>query len=1141
MQFYISAIRLFIDGRADKERYNAEAIQRYFSQTPIKLILRRMKLIFMMVLAGCLQLSAAGFSQNISISQKGVRLESIFKTIEKQTNYTFFYKVELINKLKKFTVDVKDEPIEQVLDDLLKDQPVTYKIVDKVIIINGKSAVSTAIYSPITVTGTVKDSKGITLPGITVVVKDGNMTTVTDANGNFKITADEHATLIISSIGYKRQEVPLNGQTVLTVTLLDDVSQLQDVVVVGYGTQKKSDITGAVGSLKIGNVRDRSVGSVTEMLQGQIPGVTVLNEGGDPTATPNIRLRGQSSFNAEGPLTVVDGTIYNGGPIDPNDIESIDVLKDSYAAIYGAKAAGGVILITTKRGKKGETNLDISVKGGVQNSLKILQALNAADYADAINQAYDNAGKTRLPAFDAIVNPDSRVTRTNWPNALFRTGHIQDYNVNISGGSDKSTFYVSGGYRKNDAILLNTNSVRYNFRVNSDHQIKPWLRIGESMSFSYNNGQGANTSSAYTGAILSAIFYPPNASIYNADGSFGGVPSQYAGSYGDVINPVAYLKRLDNSNAVTSFTINPYVEVSLIKGLKFRSNLGFTKNLQTIKNFSTRILEPGKKFFDNFLFQGNYNARTILTEQTLNFDRTFGDHHITALAGYTYQDDTQDFFSVNTDNYLSEDPAYRYLINGTLNPTGVPLQGNKNESALISYLGRVGYDYKGKYFVNGIIRRDASSLIGVAKRTQTYPGVSAGWLISKEPFFPTNGFVTFAKLRASYGQSGNLAGLPNFPTSVSLTKTSGYLGNPAAVVTGSAVDGIANLSIGWEKATQTDLGFDLGMLNGQLNITGDVFIKKNTQFIFQPPVAAVFGVSNPPFVNGGAIQNKGIELGIKYQNSIGQLHYNFAANGSYIKNTIQDILPGQQLILSTPTVRDNLVPVQLRQGYSLYSFFGYRTAGLFQTQDEVNNYKGPTGALIQPNAKPGDIKFLDLNGDGKLNDADKAYLGTPFPKFTYGFTANFSYGGFDLSVFLQGTAGNKIFNAIKYTGLNASIQNYNLLADAKNAWTPTNTNTSIPRLSASDANGNFGNVSDFYVESGAYMRIKNVTLGYTLPKTLMAKIGIRSARVFANAQNLATFTKYKGLDPEVGIGQNGVDLGLYPQSRIFLIGLNVGL
>ncbi|MBB3969224.1 TonB-dependent receptor [Mucilaginibacter phyllosphaerae] len=1100
-----------------------------------------MKLIFMMMLAGCLQLSAAGFGQNISITQKGARLESIFKTIEKQTRYTFFYKVELISKLNRVSVDIKDQPVEKALNNLLKDQPVTYKIVDNVIIINGKETVTKVSYNPVTITGTVKDSKGQTMPGVTVSVKDGNMTTLTDANGNFKITADERATLVITSIGYKRQEILLNGQTTLSIVLQDDVNQLQDIVVVGYGTQKKSDVTGAVGSLKLSNVRDRSVGSVTEMLQGQVAGVTVLNEGGDPTAAPNIRLRGQSSFNAEGPLTVVDGTIYNGGPIDPNDIESIDVLKDSYAAIYGAKAAGGVILITTKRGKKGTTNLDISVKGGVQNSLKILQALNAADYADAINQAYDNAGKARLPAFDATINPDSRVTRTNWPNALFRTGYIQDYNLNISGGSEKSTFYVSGGYRKNDAILLNTNSIRYNFRVNSDHQIKNWLRMGESMSFSYNNGQGANTTSAYTGAILSAIFYPPNAPIYNPDGSFGGVPSQYAGSYGDVINPVAYLKRLDNSNAITSFTINPYVEVSLIKGLKFRSNLGITKNLQTVKNFSTRVLEPGKKFFDNFLFQANYNTRNILAEQTLNFDRIFGDHHITALAGYTYQNDTQDFFSVNTDNYLSEDPAYRYLINGTLNPTGVPLQGNKNESALISYLGRVGYDYKGKYFLNAIIRRDASSLIGVARRTQNYPGLSAGWLISKEPFFPTDGLVSFAKLRASYGQSGNLAGLPNFPTSVSLTKTSGYLGSPATVVTGSAVDGIANLGIGWEKATQTDLGFDLGLFNGQLNITGDVFIKKNTQFIFQPPVAAVFGVSNPPFVNGGAIQNKGAELSIKYQGSVGQLRYNFAANGSYIKNTIQDILPGQQLILSTPTVRDNLVPVQLRQGYSLYSFFGYRTAGLFQTQDEVNSYTGPTGTAIQPNAKPGDIKFLDLNGDGKLNDADKTYLGTPFPKFTYGFTANFNYGAFDLSVFLQGITGNKIFNAIKYTGLNASIQNYNLLADAKNAWTPTNTNTTIPRLSASDANGNFGNVSDFYVESGAYMRIKNVTLGYTLPKSFMDKIGIRSARVFANAQNLATFTKYTGLDPEVGIGQNGVDLGLYPQSRIVLIGLNVGL
>ncbi len=1082
--------------------------------------------------------SASLMDQPVTVKFADETMDASLEKLKKAVNTVAFnYKMDDVAAVKVKANSFVNKPLKDVLNALTANTQLEYREKYGTIIISHKKVVRAP--EKITVTGTVTDKDG-PLAGVAVRSKTSTAATSTDINGNFKITVEKGEVLVFSFIGYKSREIAA-GQSPLSITLEADVTGLNAVVVVGYGTQKNTDVTGSVGSLKVSNVKDRSVGSVTEMLQGQIAGVTVLNEGGDPTSGPSIRLRGQSSFNNEGPLVVVDGTIYNGGPIDPADIESIDVLKDSYAAIYGAKAAGGVILITTKRGKQGKTNLDITAKGGVQNALKILQALNAADYADAINTAYDNAGKTRLPAFDATVNPDSRITRTNWTDALFRTGYIQDYNLNISGGSEKSTFYISGGYRKNDEILLNTNAIRYNFRVNSDHQINNWLKIGESFSYSYNNGQGANTTSAYTGAILSAIFYPPNASIYNADGSFGGVPAQYAGSYGDVINPVAYLKRLDNSDAVNSFNVNPYVEINLIKGLKFRSNLGITKNSETIKNFSTRVLEPGKKFFDNFLFQEQNNTRTILAEQTLNFDRAFGNHHVSALAGYTYQNDTQEFFSVNTDNYLSEDPAYRYIINGSLNPTGVPLQGNKNESALISYLGRIGYDYAGKYFINGIIRRDATSLLTSKNRTEVYPGVSAGWLISKESFFPTDALVSFAKLRASYGQSGNLAGLPSFPTSVSLSKTAGYLGNPATAITGSAVDGLANLNLKWEKATQTDIGVDLGLMNGKINVTADVFQKRNTRFLFQPPVAAVYGVSNPPFVNGGQITNRGIELAVKYQGSVGEFHYNLAANGSYIKNKIDNILPGQQTILSGPTVRDNLVPVWLQQGYSLYSFFGYKTAGLFQSQDEVNNYKGSSGTLIQPNAKPGDIKFQDLNNDGKITEADKTYLGTPFPKISYGFTANFSYGPFDMSVFLQGVAGNKLFNAVKYTGLNASIQNYNLLADAKNAWTPTHTNTNIPRLSASDANGNFGNVSDFYVENGSYMRIKNVTLGYTLPKALITKIGVRSARIFANAQNLATFTKYTGLDPEVGINQNGVDLGLYPQARIILIGVNVGL
>jgi TonB-linked SusC/RagA family outer membrane protein len=1074
---------------------------------------------------------------------------SLEKLKKAASNVAFNYKLNDVELVKVKASSFVSKPLKEVLNALIGNTQLDYREKYNTIIISRKKPVK--VIDKIVITGTVTDKDG-PLAGVAIHCKTSAAASSTDVNGNFKISIEKNEILVFSFIGYKSQEVTADHSP-LNIVLDNDVTGLNAVVVVGYGTQKKSDVTGAIGSLKVANVKDRSVGSVEEMLQGQIAGVTVLNESGDPTATPSIRLRGQSSFGDDSPLMVVDGTIYNGGPLDPNDIESIDILKDAYAAIYGAKASSGVVLITTKRGKKGETRVDISVKGGVQNELKLLQALNAADYADAINQAYDNAGKPRSPAFDATINPDSRITRTDWPKALFRTGHIQDYDLSVSGGSDKSQFFVSGGYRKNDAILLNTGSVRYTFRANSDHQINSWLKIGESMSFSSTNGQGADTKSAYTGTILSAIFYPPNIPVYNADGSFSGLPANYAGQYGDVINPVAYLKRLDNNNAFTSFTINPYVEVNLFKGLKFRSNLGVTKNLQTIKNFSTKVPEIGRTSTDNFLFNEDLNYKSILAEQTLTYDKVFGDkHHITALAGYTYQDESTDYFSVNTHNFSSEDPSARYLINGTL-AEGQALDGYKTENALISYLGRISYDYAGKYFINGILRQDATSKVGTQYRKQTYPGLSAGWLISKESFFPDNSFISFAKLRASYGQYGNVNSLPDFVTSVSLSKTAGYLGSPATAITGAAVDGIANPNIKWERIKQTNIGFDLGFLNNQLNVTADAYVKYNSAFIFQPPVAAVYGVSNPPFVNGGNIQNKGIELSVKYQNNIGKLNYSFMANGSYGENKIVENLGGQQIIQSSPTVRDILRPVQLQQGFPLYSFFGYKTAGLFQSQDQVNSYKGPDGKLIQANAKPGDIKFVDLNGDGKLTDADKTYLGSPFPKFNYGFTVNLNYGAFDFSMFLQGVSGNKIFNAVKYTGLNASIQNYNLLADAKNAWTPTNTNTNIPRLSASDNNNNFGTVSDFYVENGAYMRIKNATLGYTLPKMFMNRIGIRSARVFVNAQNLATFTKYSGLDPEVGTGQNGaksqngaspqngIDLGLYPQSRIISVGVNVGL
>ena len=1083
-------------------------------------------------------------------------LEKILKKIAATANVKFAYDVDEVKKYSVTLRDKKEITIEELLKRVLQQTGLVYESHSNTIVIYSKPDASPssgsdgmanyfrfATYQAVkqTITGRVFDENG-PLQNVSIVIKGTNTGTQTDDKGYFKLETDEKTiTVIVSFVGYQAKEITLKADADNVIRLEQSDTQLEKVVVVGYGSQKRSAITGAVADVKLDKVSSRSVNNVAEVLQGKAPGVIVANEGGDPTVSPRVYIRGMGGINGESALYVVDGAIFPGQPVvNPNDIESISVLKDASAAIYGARASGGVILITTKKGKAGTATVTLDAKYGVQSAWRKLHSLNAKEYADVMNLAADNAGKPRLDAFNDSIYPDGQITRTDWIDDIFRNGKINDYNVNINGGNDKSKYFMGFGYRKGEGILLNTYSERYNFRLNSDHQVKPWLKVGENMQYSYTNGNGANTGSAYTGAILSAIFYPPSVAPYNEDGTYAGLPAEYAGAYGDVINPVAYLDRLDYKNPVNTLFVNPYAEIKILNNLTFRSNFALTKAFNTSKEFISRVLEIGKIFDYNQLSQSSSNFTDVLAEQTLNYNKKFGDHNVSALAGYTYQHTESEGFYAYAQNFNDERDPYRYFQNA--NDIFKP-SGTKTESALISYLGRINYDYKGKYLLSLLGRRDGTSLVAKANRFENYGSVSGGWLISKENFMSNINWLSSLKLRASYGILGNLGSLPVNAVNVPLAATTAYFGQSPTIVYGYAEDALSNPDLRWAKSKQSNFGIDAGLFNNRISLVADYFIKTTEDMLLQTVPPSTAGVSGGKWENVGKAQDKGFELGINYNsNPKSAFQYSVGATLTKVSNKLISLKEGITTISTTNiNIRSTLTPVLIQTGSPLYSYYVVQTAGIFKSQDEVNNYTNKEGGLIQPNAVAGDLKFVDANADGIINNDDRVVKGSAYPDFSYGFSFNASYKNFDLNLFIQGVQGNKLFNGLKYMSLQAGVsgQNYNMLEDIRNAWSPTNTNATIPRVSLSDPNGNFSTTSDWFIEDGSYARIKNVTLGYTLPSTISNRIHINTLRVYVTANNLLTITNYSGFDPEVGMDNYGIDIGRYPQARTVLFGVNV--
>lgn len=990
--------------------------------------------------------------------------------------------------------------------------------------------------------------------GATVSIKGMASGSITDTDGNYAISGPANGTIVFSFVGFKTLSTPIDGKENVNVELAEDAAGLDEVVVIGYGGQKRSSLSTSVSNVKIGDEMRSQPTSLFSKLQGQIAGVTISQNGGDPLSGPSIVIRGQGSRSGDPVLYVVDGV--PGAPYNEQDVETVTVLKDAAAAaIYGANVgSGGVIIITTKKAKAGKTVITAKAQTGYQQAYKLPKVLTAEQYNKVMADAATVSGVPIPVATDQNIYPWGNTTRTDWLDEIFRTGSMQNYAVSISDGNERLQGLASFEYNKVEGTLLNTFSKSMGLKTEVNFQPYKWLKVSQKISYRYDNGQGGVNNSGHTGVISAAMFYPRSATVYemtqageyvldgNGNKIFGGTVPLWAknlgvaGSYGEVQNPVATLMRLNQNRpnnsvfSTTSFAVNP------IEYLTVKSDLTVNGYLNHYEDFVAKKPEIGKPDLNNSRTISNYLGYGYLSETIISYERMLNKHLISLMTGASFKYNQNKGNSTTLKGFDKEDTNSQDFINGT-NWTDIKPTEAFSEEATTGFFARGSYSFDDRYFMVASIRRDASSKLYKDNNYGVFPAFSGAWKASSEDFFKNQKVISMLKFRGSWGRVGNVSSVNNYSYISSLVQTGDgiYLGNNGQTfIKGVGLATIPNMKLKWETAEQTNFGVDMAILQNRLEFSADYYIKKTRDLIDQLPVPSVAGLMEAPFANVGMVENNGWEFTATYSDKTkGGLFYSISANAAFQKNTVKD-LGVRDFYAHSNSIRA-MQPLRSKVGESWYSYYLIKTDGIFQTQAEIDSYVDKTGKKIQPNAIPGDLKFVDYDGNGVINDNDRQYLGSYAPKYTYGLTANLEYKGFDCSVQIQGVNGNKIFNGVKLMTY-APGQGWNLSSDVLNSW-GYNKSSTIPLLSMSDKNGNTSTPSDFFLEDGSYCRIKNITIGYTIPATLFGNANKVKARVFASGQNLLTITKYSGMDPEVG--NQGLDGGTYPVSRIFSVGLNL--
>ncbi|WP_223816131.1 SusC/RagA family TonB-linked outer membrane protein [Adhaeribacter rhizoryzae] len=1018
------------------------------------------------------------------------------------------------------------------------------------------------------ITGRVTGETGEGLPGVTVLEKGTNNGTATDPNGGFSLNvANSNAVLVVSFIGYLTQEVPVNNRTTLNIVLSPDAKALDEVVVVGYGTQKRQDVTAAIASVPLKEIQDMPVSNVATAIQGKVPGVVIQQNSGSPGSTPAIKVRGFGSISAgNNPLIVVDGNIVSPNVfslLSSNEIESIDVLKDaSSTAIYGSRGANGVVIVTTKRGKSGRNNVNLDVFTGFQEVSKTLDLLNSQQFAEFAKEAANNGYLDNVPGGSATdpngVRPSNflryrypRGEAFDWLNfddpariaalpyhdyqdMIFRRAQMSSYQVSASGGTDKVQYTVSGGYLKQEGIVKKSALDRYTLRANVDVNVTSKFKLGLNLNPSYKITQDVNTNGhwADNGIINAALAAVPMAPIYGADGTTYSSQTALAAPYNwpGVTNPIANITENNNEYLSTNILGNAYAEYQFLDELKYRvsGNVNLGGNRRNTYRTSRMPL--------NQLLPPNAATATTLSDQsiswvfnqTLNYNKAFSDvHNLDVLVG-------MEVYKLQFQTSNAAGTTFANDIVQTLNGAGLPTAVNSSEveNATTSYFGRVGYNYKGKYLLNASIRQDGSSVFGPENRWGTFPAGSIGWRISEESFMKGLAFLSETKLRLSYGLAGNNAFSNYYPYVASVGSDNYSFNNNLA--TGLAPTSLGNNQLSWEKSQQLDAGIDFGFFNDRIYFSADYYNRITKDLLLSVNVPTVTGFSTA-VKNIGKMENKGWEFALNTHNLTGPFTWDTNLNISFNRNKVLALGPSGDPIKSGSGVGEtNITQI----GSPIGSFYGYKQIGIFQSQEDLNSYPH------DPTSRPGDIKYEDVTGDGKINADDRTVIGNNQPDFIYGFTNTFAFKGIDLNISLQGVQGGEILNLSR-----RFIENLegaqNQLTTVLNRWqSPTNPGDGITPRANGRPTGNNNAISTRWVEDGSYLRIQNISLGYQLPKAFIEKARLVQARVYVSAQNLHTFTNYLNYNPEVsnyeGPLTGGVDYGAYPLPRTFTLGVNLG-
>ena len=1012
----------------------------------------------------------------------------------------------------------------------------------------------------IPVKGRVTGADGTGLPGVTVLVRGTSTGTTTGVDGSFSFSAPENSTLLFSFVGFVSQSVVLTSANAadVAVTLRETAQGLGEVVVVGYGTQQRTDVTGAISTVSGAAIASQPVADPTQALQGRAAGVTVTQNSGAPGGAggTSVRIRGISSAGNNSPLYVVDGfplptSDANGNAVEnqlnsinPNDIESIDVLKDASAtAIYGVRAANGVVIITTKRGKAGSASISVDGYRGFQQVWRKLDLLNSQQYATINNESLLAAGQPINPKY---ADPSALPVNTDWQKAVFRpTAVIQSYNISASGGSDKARYALSAGYFQQDGTLNGSNFERFTVRANGDITLNKYVKVGNSLAITHQQDRQLNTGNDEFGVLNNVIQLPPTIPVYNPDGSY----YQPTATVDNFIEPNPVLQSLiTNAKFSRNRIIGSFFgEVEPLKGLRFRTNVGADLIFDNNNGF-TPSLGPNspRNSVAGAYSETKYNP-TYLIENTLTYNHTFAEqHHLTVLAGqsaqqfqYMYTNAYRSGFVNNTLQNINAGPASNPAYPVTNSGIGIEPITDR----LASYFGRVNYDFAGKYLLTATARLDGTSQFAPGYQFGFFPGASVGWRISEESFIKDIPVISNLKLRGGYGKVGNPLNAGRFAYLATINSGISYPFG-TTVFQGAAPTRGANELLRWENNYQADLGLDVGLFGNRVELSVDIYNRRSPNLISNVPPTLVSGTYELVPTNAVSSRNNGIDLSLNTRNLVGgdnSVGWTTGLVFSAYRNRILN------LNVATPfngtVTRTGTAISRFDQNSSIGSFYGYVADGLIQTADELAalNKNSPTGLYQLSGTAPGDIKFRDMNGDGVVNDQDRVFIGNPNPNYTFGVTNTVSYRGFDLTAFVQGSEGGKIYNLNRVYTEGGLYSNGNSSTRVLGRWTGPGTSTDVPRAIAGDPNQNL-RVSSYFVEDGSYVRLKTLTLGYNFAKPLVSRFGGQTLRVYVTAQNLVTLTKYTGYDPEIGsqAGAFGIDRGVYPQARVFTAGLNIG-